>query len=81
MQTKKFLIQLECADNTRFHASDAELCEWLHLPIQSAINAQTAGPCPRVTITAEEQPAPSGADIPIHFFTDKKGAEFTVTVN
>lgn len=71
-KTKKFLVQLECAENTRFFASDSELCEWLHLPIASAINAQTTGPCPKVTITPEETGAMRSDTIPDSAFFDER---------
>lgn len=54
---KKFLVQIEDSPSTRWFATDAELCEWLHLPIRGAVHGVTSGPAPKITVTTEEEAA------------------------
>lgn len=56
MAIKKFLIQVEHSEQTRWHQNDSEFCMLLHLPVAMMFAQNTDGPLPRVTVTAEEVP-------------------------
>lgn len=56
MPIKKFLIQIESAENTRWLANDGDIAEQLQATAEIVARANTSGTEPRATVTVEEAP-------------------------
>jgi hypothetical protein len=54
--TKKFLLQIQAPEDTRWFVDDLELKKWLQNKAQLVVNSVTEGPVPVVTVIREEQP-------------------------
>ena len=53
---KKFLIQIEPGEDTRWLCTDAVLCEVLTTLARLGVTAQTEGTIPAVTVIQDEKP-------------------------
>jgi len=62
MKTKKFLIQIESADTTRWLFPDSHFADLMRTLAMSAVVAHTDGPKPSVIVSPEEQPEA----VPVH---------------
>jgi len=51
MTTKKFLVEFEFDERTRWRVSDKDLAERLQLVCEIPARMDTDGPVPRVTVT------------------------------
>lgn len=56
MTTKKFLIQIESAENTRWFSDDKDVAAQLQATAEIVARANTNGTEPRATVTLEEAP-------------------------
>ena len=54
MKIRKFLVQIECSDRTKWTEGPAVVTELLAILATSAIASCTSGPKPAVTVIAEE---------------------------
>ena len=56
---KKFLVQIQPGQATRFNISDDLLADLIATVVTRSIEFYTAGPVPAVTVTQEEKPEPA----------------------
>ena len=55
MKILKLLVQLECADSTRWFCDDAKLRRIVQTMLSSILHCWTDGPEPRITVIPEEK--------------------------
>jgi hypothetical protein len=55
MQIKKFLVQFEFADDTRWPNTDSAVADNLAQCAHAVARVNSLGPLPQVTVTPEEQ--------------------------